>query len=588
VILSLLTVALAFAGAGEDPAYPTLTQAFDALRVHDYDQAVARFEKAAELSPTRADIHKNLAYTLLKTGDSETAREHFGAAMRLDPADQHVALEYAFLCFEAHDEPSAHKAEARRIFARISQSGDATAKQAFQNIDGPLESGIARWEQVLATSTPTFSAHYELAQLAEQRDDLELATANYKAAFKLLPERKSVLLDLARVDSNQAMAALLAASRGGEPRAAEMAREKLPDRYPYVYEFRQALELDPKNDVLHRELAYLLLRMSEKEQAKIEFKKIDDPLSRAQLSLLESESAAKTLAERSYKAGFLQDARRYFLQAFEQNPMDRSVALKLGWTSNMLHDDVGALHWFDIARHSPDAATASEAQKAYENLLPETELFRTTVWLYPLYSSRWSDMFGYGQIKTEMRQTKVPYVRPYFSVRFVGDARPPKLSENSFILGVGVATQSWHRATAWFEAGEMVGYLGGQHSVDFRGGLSYARTLNRGRWFLETNDDSIFISHFQNDLLTYSQNRIGIKAGLPIFWNSNITFDAQHQYWANFAETGPGFRFRLARMPRAMSVTVSAVRGFYLTNHYNPGRPNFNDFRTGVWYAFTK
>jgi hypothetical protein len=26
----------------------------------------------------------------------------------------------------------------------------------------------------------------------------------------------------------------------------------------------------------------------------------------------------------------------------------------------------------------------------------------------------------------------------------------------------------------------------------------------------------------------------------------------------------------------------------YLTNNKNPRGPNFNDFRVGVWYAFTK
>ena len=62
------------------------------------------------------------------------------------------------------------------------------------------------------------------------------------------------------------MAALIAASRGPEPRSAELARERLPARYPYVYEFRAALALDPSNEALHRELAYLLLQMSEKGQ----------------------------------------------------------------------------------------------------------------------------------------------------------------------------------------------------------------------------------------------------------------------------------------------------------------------------------
>ncbi len=51
------------------------------------------------------------------------------------------------------------------------------------------------------------------------------------------------------------------ASRFPRRRAARRrkARELLPARYPYVYEFRGASELDPTNTELHRELAYLLL-----------------------------------------------------------------------------------------------------------------------------------------------------------------------------------------------------------------------------------------------------------------------------------------------------------------------------------------
>ena len=132
---------------------------------------------------------------------------------------------------------------------------------------------------------PSFSAYHELAQLAEQRDDHELAATNYKAAFRLLPERKSVLLELARVEkaygnSEGVMAALIAASRGPEPRAAELAREQLPARYPFVYEFRQALELDPTNQALHSELAYLLLKMSKSGKASREEAQKEFPPSR--------------------------------------------------------------------------------------------------------------------------------------------------------------------------------------------------------------------------------------------------------------------------------------------------------------------
>jgi hypothetical protein len=79
---------------------------------------------------------------------------------------------------------------------------------------------------------------------------------------------------------------------------------------------------------------------------------------------------------------------------------------------------------------------------------------------------------------------------------------------------------------------------------------------------------------------------LGVKT--QTFWSNNITVDVNHEYWANFVETGPGFRFHLPNMPKSMSVTLNAIRGAYLVNQGNPRGPNFNDFRVGVWYAFTK
>jgi hypothetical protein len=35
-------------------------------------------------------------------------------------------------------------------------------------------------------------------------------------------------------------------------------------------------------------------------------------------------------------------------------------------------------------------------------------------------------------------------------------------------------------------------------------------------------------------------------------------------------------------------LTLSGVHGVYLVNQSNPRRPNYNDFRAGVWYAITK
>ena len=466
----------------------SLNRAYDALKSGDYDQAIPSFLQAVAEAPTRPEIRKDLAYTYLKAGDTEAARDQFGEAMRLDPQDTHVALEYAFLCYESRNDGIVWKAVARRIFDRLRKSGSAEAERAFQNIDRPLAEGIERWTQALRVGTDNYSVHYELAQLAEQRDELELASIHYLKAWRLQPSNKAVLVDLGRALTQagrveEAHAALLAASRGGETRASEQAREVLPERYPYVYEFRRAIELDPDNGGLHRELGYLLLKMSEavdgderrqrQKEAEEEFRIIvaaapKDLLSCAQLGFLylgrkdldhampllkrvmegedrdlanrvrlslhlepemekraaveETQVDARVMAEKSYAAGYMRDALRYLTLAHQEDPEDYSVILKLGYAENMLHDDASALVWFSLARNSPDLSIARQARRAFANLRPNFSRVRTTVWLSPFYSTRWDDNFAYGQIKTELRLPGLP-VHPYLSMRFVGDTR---------------------------------------------------------------------------------------------------------------------------------------------------------------------
>ncbi len=668
----ILILALAQASGiaqNPDPAYGPLEQAYAALREKNYDQAVAGFRQAIALAPNRASIHKDLAYALLKVGENEDARDQFAEAVRLDPRDQHVALEYAFLCYETKQQ-----AVARRIFDRIRKTGDATAEQAFQNIDRPLADGIARWKKALEMSPDNFSAHQELAALAEQRDELALAAEHYEKAWKLKSGERELLLDLGRVwqlegHSEQAYYVLLAASRGEPARVAEKARELLPTRYPYVYEFEKALELDPNNFELRREFAYLLLEMGKKEDAEREFQKLnqmapEDLLSAAQLGFLRlnrgdyaaaqplleqvlkggdedladrvrvalklpqtmrrrgttaqrTSEEAKSMADKSLNAGYLKDALKYLTIAQENDPVDFGVMLKLGRLYNIMHQDREAIRWFKLAGKSPDPAVAKEADQSYHNLAPAFALFRTTFWAYPFYSSRWNDAFGYAQVKTEIKLGKLP-IRPYVSLRFVGDVRgttgstlsnptPQYLSESSFIFGVGVTTLPIHGVVGWFEAGESVKYLASRTDVgamipDYRGGIAYAKGFghlmggSKG-FFFESNEDGVFVSRFQNDMLAYSQNRTGYTfaktetAALlqaQIYFNFNGTADRLRQYWANYVESGPGVKFRVRSLPKGLLFSVNFMRGVYTVNEYNPRRPNFFDLRAGFWYAFTR
>ena len=646
----LLLGAVAYAQAPPDPAYEPLDKAYAALRAHSYDDAVALFRRAIELAPQRAAIHKDLGYTYIKIGENEQARDQFRTAMELDPADTQVAMEFAFLAYETKQQ-----AAARRVFDRVRKLGGpsaATAEQAFQNIDGPLATGIERWKNAIAMGSDNFSAHFELATLAEQRDELALAAEHFEKAWRILPDRRSVLVDLGRVwkamgRTEDATAALLAASRGGEPRAAEMARELLPDRYPYVSEFEGALKLDPGNVELRRELAYLLLRMDQQAAAEEQFGILvkeapQDLLAATQLGFLlyargEHEAAqplfdrvlngsdeelanrvravlrlpqqlhartgtqappapdAKVMAERSMQAGYMKDAVKYLQIAHEDDPGDYDVMLKMGRALNILHDDRDAMRWFGLARRAPDPRVAAEGAKAYRNLHESNQEFRTTVWFYPIYSTRWKDLFAYGQVKTEWRKNR--RIMPYASIRFVGDTRdiavpvgplgPYSLSESSFIVAAGVRTETWHGVTGWFEAGLSMGYLSGHVLSDYRGGFSgqWRKMPETTGFFADTSDDGLFVSRFGNDYLLYNQSRAGYVASrhVQLYWNGNMTLDAKAQAWANFVETGPGVRVSGWLLPKAMWISANVLKGKYIWY----GGAVYTDIRVGVWYAFS-
>jgi hypothetical protein len=236
-----------------------------------------------------------------------------------------------------------------------------------------------------------------------------------------------------------------------------------------------------------------------------------------------------------------------------------------------------------LARKSPDAAIAADATQAHRNLRPSLAPIRITAWFFPIYSSRWQDLFGYAQVKAEIRTGSM--LVPYATVRFVGDTRvslgTEGFSESTFVLGVGVHTVPWRGVTGWCEAGSAISYTKGHMLPDYRGGVNLARAAHRENWFADSTIDLVFISRFGNDVLAYSQSRIGYKLrGAQLYWNGNLTVDVLGQPWANTGETGPGVR--LNRGPSAY-LTANLLQGMYLQSSH----VTFHDFRLGLWYAFT-
>jgi tetratricopeptide (TPR) repeat protein len=631
------------------PGDPDLNRAYRALAQKDYDSAIVLFRQGLEKQPGNAAAHKDLAYTLLKAGESEAARDEFEAAMRADPHDDTAALEYAFLAFETKK-----PIEARRIFDHLRHSSNpatrATAEHAFENIDRPLAEGIARWQEALARAAnpndiSTFSAHWELAQLAERRDDLPLAAEQYEICHRLKPQLPDLLLILGRIwretgHIEESRAALLAASRSSDSRTAELALEQMDSRYPYPYEFVSALKIDPTNIALRRELAFLYIAMHRKAEAIEQFKQVlaidpDDRMSRDQLDALQSPAAklrtnrntiaantataidSKAMGKKSLALGYTSDAIKYLRQAHEEHPDDADVMLELGWAYNQARNDTQASYWFDQARNADDPQIATQAEHAYRNLNPES-FPQTTIWMLPMYSSRWNDMFTYGQIK---RTVPLPWkgvnkvLSFYLSTRFDGDLRghittvygPGYLSEGAMIFSTGISSKTWHHLLGWGEAGEAVFYIPshpGRATPDYRGGLHFDKGFGellgspRAGFFYENSEDAEYVSAFDHDWIAYSQHRAGHtfhavhKSSFQALVNLNYNHDIQQQYWANTLEFGPGLKFHLPWMAPGLYMSADFLRGKYMEEGYlDPAfrvHTYYNDIRIGFWFGRTR
>src|SRR5690348_2779526 len=190
----LCTVALLAAGSlrAQTTGEQDLAAAYQLLTQKNYDSAIAAFQRGLAVQPKNAAARKDLAYTLLKAGETADARDQFEKALILNPHDDTAALEYAFLCYDTRKPIEARRTVDRLRTHGLTASTRITAQKGFENIDAPSRDGIARWQHALAISPnplaiTTYSAHWELAQLAEQRDELQLAAEQYEICRRLKP-----------------------------------------------------------------------------------------------------------------------------------------------------------------------------------------------------------------------------------------------------------------------------------------------------------------------------------------------------------------------------------------------------------------
>lgn len=681
--LLLLRCPLPAQAPAQDPLHPILSQAYEDLRRKEYDRAVEKFRRVLEMDPTRIMLYRELGYALVKMGETEKAIEAFEAYGRSKPDDFHNILELGYLYYQTKNPE-----KALELFGRARQAPDqklaAQAQQAYQAAEQPMLADIARWSKALEATPANDDAREALAEAYTRHGDTQKAIEQFRQLRRQAPLRVRHLVILARLweksgNRELANAYHLLASRSQEPRVAEMGLAGLGNRYPFAAEFEKALELEPDQQQVRRELGYLYIQVKQPEAAVAHFERViknepKDYQSLAQLGFLYADlgrraeavrafeqvrrEAPAELAEKaavalerlgarpaaspapapsppppvkpadddlktrihqhkqmgyaSIQKSYLEAAAQEFEQVHRLDPNDYQAIMQLGYIYNSMKKDEVAIKWFRLARSSPDEKVAAEARRAVRNLSAPFKKVITTVWAMPLASSRWETIFGYGQMKTEYRIKSLPF-RPYLSVRFTGDARtttggplPQILSDDGIVVGVGAVGRVYKNLWAWGEAGNAVSFLnnrprGIQRSEpDYRGGLAFYRvwgpTLfqNEARRFVDLTFDAVYLSRFQHNAVFYTQSKTGYQ--LPAyrgfhhqpFVAVNVAADARGDYFSNFVEFGPGYRFGFDKL-KHLHAYVAFLRGVYTTQGRrlrNTVRgPNFTEFRLVVWYS---
>ena len=613
------------------------------LKAGETDAARDVFEQALELDPTDLRVALELAFLSHETGREARSLELLDRVRRSGDGESRKTAEEAFARVD-----QALRTAIERWSAAVAQdpANRAARLELAQNLEKHRQPAQAAGHYLAAWRLPPRREEtlLELARARQDAGDVEGAAGAWLLASRSRETRiaERARSRLARRDpyaSEFRHALELDPSHTGLRRDLAFLWLSAGSRDEAVAELQTVVAQDPNDLVAAAQLGFLHLERNERERAAPLLEKAmrgpDTELARRAGLALGKEPPARPLAvesrpqptaaasvsaslaqphkemgEKSMALSYLADALREFRRAHELDPGDREVALKLGLVHNLLKQDREALPWFRLAMDSPNPAVASQARRGYRNLAPSFQRFQTTLWVLPFYSTRYRDAFQYSQLKTELRVGRSP-IRPYLSLRLVGDWKrrtaepmPQFLSESSMILGVGARTAVWRGFLLWGEAGEAVSYLRRppagvpRMGPDYRGGVAWARHLGASLGaessgpFAELSVDGVFLSRFQNNFITYWQLRPGYRLPVSlrsqVFWNTQVTFDRRLEYYANFVEFGPGFRFRFPRLSPPLDVSVSALRGVYLVNRFNPRRPNYLDLRVGLWYAITR
>jgi len=229
--------------------YRVFDLAWEAAEKGRYEEAIAGWRRALELSPNDARVHMNLGVSLTRAGQPREGLAHYRKAVELDPEypEAHMNLGVALAGAGALDEAIAHYETALQL--------DPEYLEVYSNLGaalaaaGRLEQAIASYRKALQLDPNRAEVLSNLGVALARAGRLEEAIAHFERAFDANPNSGEIHQNLTR-----------ALSRAGRLEQA-------------IARFERALEAHPDSAELHNSLGVALVWARRPEPAIVHFKK---------------------------------------------------------------------------------------------------------------------------------------------------------------------------------------------------------------------------------------------------------------------------------------------------------------------------
>ncbi len=343
-----------------------------------------------------------------------------------------------------------------------------------------------------------------------------------------------------------------------------------------VHLFLKALEADPGNTSLRKDLAYLYVRQGSWLSAAGQFEVIhrahpEDLATALQLGFLYNRMKRDDLSAEYFKAAaqsqdpkisesarqalknlrddtirarkeqgyeLLRQNRRseaipVFEEVYRQDPHDDSTMMQLGYLYDAEEQKKKAESMFRAAAASTDPKLAEQARTALRTMHGIESAWFGSLYFAPFYASRFGNEINSLNAKVGLRPSQ--YFQPYIGLRLTRDTRsqtgrlPVIFSDNTAVLSLGIQSQPFGpTAVVYAEAGTALSLLGdpqhGRAIPDYRAGISWFRPWGLGltRAARETSRRAALFGEAYSDVAYYSrygQNVIGylqLKEGLTL------------------------------------------------------------------------